>query len=312
MKPCVVCDVTSTGLGESISVVLDTPVHVAQMERFRDGEIGVEIDEGVRGNDAYIVHVMRPAAVADDLLKLLLLTNAVYRNGAARITAVLPYLPYARQDRRVSGLEPVGGRLIADLLQSASIGRVVTLELHNPSLAGFFRVPVENVSTVGLFVDAAKHTGADVVVAPDLGAAKLAEAYAAALGLRTAVVHKSRLSGAEVQVQSIVGDVRDRRPLIVDDMISTAGTLEAATDALLRAGCARPVSIAATHGILVGAATERLRRLPLEHLWLTNSIPLQSPDLAGTLKVIDIGALLAEVVRRLHHGCPVADLLVHR
>ena len=312
MKQCLVYDGSNEGLTQSIGITLDAPVHAAQMERFPDGEIGVEVDEGVRGNDAYIVHSVRPASVADDLLKLLLLTNAIYRNGAARITAVLPYLPYARQDRRISGLEPVGGRLIADVLQSTAIDRVVTLELHNPSLAGFFTIPVENVSTVGLFVAAVKDAGVDVVVAPDLGAAKLAESYAAALGLRTAVVHKSRLSGTKVQVQSIVGDVRAKRPLLVDDIISTAGTLEAAIDALLRAGCARPVSIAVTHGLLVGPATERLRRLPLEHLWLTNSIPLPRAELVGTLHVVDIGSLLAEVVRRLHENSPVADLLAHR
>ncbi len=291
---------------------MDLSVHMAQVECFPDGEVGVQIDESVRGNDVYIVHTVRPACVADDLLKLLLMTDATYRNDAVRITVVVPYLPYARQDRRVSGLEAVGGSLVADLFQSTSIGRVVTLELHNLNVAGFFNVPVENVSTVGLLTGVAQGTGMDVVVAPDLGAAKRAEACAAALGLPVAVVHKSRLSGTEVQVQSIVGDVRGSRPLIMDDMISTAGTLEAVTEALLQAGCTSPVSIAATHGLLVGSARERLRRLPLEHLWLTNSIPLDRSDLAGVLQVVDTGPLLAEVPSRLHDARPVADLLVHR
>jgi ribose-phosphate pyrophosphokinase len=282
-----------------------------RVERFPDGELGVAVDEGVRGRDVYIVQSVAPPAVADNLLELLLAIDAAHRTGAARITAVVPYLAYARQDRRVTGLESVASRVLADLFESVCLSRLVAMELHNPAIEGFFSIPVENVSTVSLLVEAVKTAGIDVVVAPDLGAAKLAERYAAVLGLDVAVVHKTRMSGSEVKANAVVGDVRGTTPLLVDDMISTGGTMAAAAEALIHAGCHTPVFAAATHGLLVGPASERLKRLPIGHLWITNSVTAASIAQLP-LEAVDVGPLLAEIVRRLHQDEPIADLLVHR
>jgi ribose-phosphate pyrophosphokinase len=220
-------------LSEAIATKLRIPLGRRELARFPDGEIHIELHASVRGQDVYLIQPTGPP-VAEHLLELLLLADASRRAGAERLTAVIPYFGYARQDRRAHGREPVGARLVGDLLLANSVDRMVGVDMHTSALEGFFSIPLEHLSAASLLAEAARpHIIANtVVVAPDLGATRLAEHYATILGVPVAIVHKTRLSGHEVSVRTITGEVRDRAPLLVDDMIGTGGTIAAAVDAL--------------------------------------------------------------------------------
>jgi ribose-phosphate pyrophosphokinase len=298
-------------LAEALAAELGLPLGAREVGRFPDGEIRVELGQSVRGHDVYLVQPTAPP-VADNLLELLFLADAARRAGAARLTALVPYFGYARQDRRAAGREPVAARLVAELVQAAGVDRVVAVDLHSPAIEGFFRAPLEHLSAVPLLAVAARDAlpPDPVVVAPDLGAVKLAERYARALTLPVAVVHKTRVSPESATVRALTGDVRGRTPVVVDDMISTGGTVEAAGQALLAAGCVPEMLVVATHALLVGAAVERLRVLPVRRLIATDSVASPAAD-GLPLQTVGLAPLLADAVKRLHHDESLADLLVH-
>lgn len=285
------------GLANLVAQRLGVPLGNLQIDDFPDGELHVELEETVQGHDVYIIQPTAPP-VAESILELLLISDACHRAGAVRVTAVTPYFGYARQDRRVRR-EPISARLVADLFSTGHLQRVAVVDLHNPSTEGFFTSALEHLSAIPILADAIRTSGATVVVSPDLGGANLAGQYAKALGLPVAIVHKERVSGEKVTVHAITGDVKGLVPLIVDDMISTGGTIEAAARALMAAGCEPSITIAATHGLLVGPAVSRLERIPIRQLCLTNSVVTPS---AGTLpiKVVDLSVLLAEAIRRIY------------
>jgi ribose-phosphate pyrophosphokinase len=296
-------------LSEAIAAELRVPLGRRELERFPDGELHVEIHDGVRGEDVYIVQPTGPP-VADHLLEVLLLADASRRAGAERLTAVIPYFGYARQDRRAHGREPVGARLVADLLRASGVDRVIGVDMHTSALEGFFSIPLEHLSAVSLLAEAARAYVASrsVVVAPDLGATKLAERYATILRLPVAIVHKTRLSGHQVSVRAITGEVRGLAPLLVDDMISTGGTIAAAEDALLSAGCLPDITVVASHALLVGPAADRLARVPTRRLIATDSLPVAASS-ALPLEVVSLAALLADAIDRLHTNRSLEDLL---
>ncbi len=234
------------------------------LERFPDGELHIELQESVRGHDVYFVQPTC-APVDEHLFELLLMADACRRAGAIHLTAVIPYLGYARQDRRAHGREPLSVRLIADLLATSGIQRVVAVDLHSQGVESAFAIPVEHMSAVPILAGTVRSSlqRNSVVVSPDLGAVKMAERYARLLDLPVAIIHKTRISGAEVSVQRIVGDVRDKQVLVVDDMISTGGTIEKAIEALLEAGClSSGIQVAASHGLLVGPAARGSENCP--------------------------------------------------
>jgi ribose-phosphate pyrophosphokinase len=280
-----------------------------QFERFPDGELHVEVQESVRGHDVYVIQpTSRP--VDEQIMALLMAADACRRAGAVRLTAVVPYFGYARQDRRTSGREPVGARLVADLIKASGVQRVVGVDLHTASLEGFFGVPLEHLTAVPLLADAVRaRLPADVVVvSPDLGAVRLAERYAQRLDAPVAVVHKLRISAEEVRVHGVVGDVRGRVPVVVDDMISTGGTIEAAVRALVAAGSAPEALVVASHALLVGPAVERLRGVPVRWLVATDSVP--PPVESGLpLHTASLAPLLAEAITRLHRDESLSELL---
>ena len=215
------------------------------------------------------------------------------------MTAVIPYFGYARQDRRVKGLESVTARLVADLLVTSGIGRLVTLDLHTDAIEGFFTVPVERLSAVPILAEAILKVRPDngVVVSPDLGAAKLADSYARLLDLPVAIVHKTRLGPEAVIASHVTGDVRGRTPIIIDDMVSTGGTIEAAARAVADAGAEHQgFIVAATHGLFVGACIERLGGLPIRHIMVTDSVP-QKSEVGLPLEIVGIAGLLAGAIR---------------
>ena len=281
------------------------------VERFDDGELHVELLESVRGDDVYLIQ-STSAPVDEHLVEILFLADACRRAGAARVTAVIPYFGYARQDRRAAGREAVGARVAAGLLESAGLARVVAVDLHAPEIEGFFRIPVEHLSAAGLLARQLEPVadGGGVIVAPDLGAVKLAERYQSWLHLPVVAVHKTRISGSEVSLRAIIGDVRGRVPIIVDDMITTGGTVEAAVRGLLEAGCVPAVSVSATHGVFAGPAVSRLQGLPLRQLVTTNSVESPVSPRAVTA-VVDLAPILSDAITRLHGDRSLEGLLAH-
>jgi ribose-phosphate pyrophosphokinase len=278
------------------------------LETFPDGEIHVLLGESVRAGDVYLLQPTAPP-VERHLLELLLLADACRRAGAQRITAVMPYFGYARQDRRVGGREAVGARLVIDLLTAAGIDRVVAIDLHNPALEAAFHIPLIHVSAVQLLTEAIRPILPEraVIVAPDIGAARLADRYAGLLNLPVAIVHKIRTGGEAVSVRHISGDVHDRVPIVIDDMISTGGTVEAAIHAAREAGARDGAIIVATHGLLVGTAPERLRQLNPRALFVSDTVRIHSA-LPLPIQTVSVAPLLAEVISRLHEGRSLADV----
>ena len=297
-------------LAAAVAGQLDLQLGKRDLERFPDGECHVRILESVRGQDVYFVVSTGPPVEAN-LVELLLLADACRRAGAARRTAVIPYFGYARQDRRVSGRESVGARLVADLLEAGGLDRVVAIDLHSPALEGFFSLPLEHLTAVPLLAEALRHSGvgaSGVVVAPDLGAARLADRYAKLLDLPVAIVHKTRISGREVAIHGVSGDVEGRQPLIVDDMISTGGTIEAAARGLAAAGSLPVAAVAATHGLFVAGAEERLAAVNARRVIVTDTVAAP-PGLRLPLEVVSVAPILARAVRHLHEDRSLADLV---
>ena len=270
-----------------------------RIESFPDGELQVRVTADLHGHDVYLLQPTGPPA-GRQLLELLLLADAVRRAGAPRITAVMPYFGYARQDRRTEPGAPVGARVLTDAIGTRA-DRILTVHLHNPAVEGFCTRPLEHLFVTDRLADRLRGVGDNaVLVAPDLGAVKLAQHYADLLDLPVAYVHKERLSGDRVQVQHIVGDVAGRQPIVVDDMISTGGTVVSAIEALCERGCRTPVTVAATHAVLAGDALDRLAGQPVDRIVVSNTLPPPQED--SLLEIVDIAPLLAETIRRLHEG----------
>ena len=300
-------------LARRVASVLGVELANRVSECFPDGERRIEIEESVRGADVYVLQPTGPP-VADTLLELLLLADACRRAGAARLTAVVSYFGFARQDRRARGREPIAARLAADLMATAGFDRIVALDLHDPALEGFMPIPIEHLTATHLLAEAAKPVVPEhaVVVGPDLGATKLAERFATLWGKPVAVVHKLRTSGETVRAMRVIGDVKGRAPVIVDDMISTAGTVVACAEALREAGCAKPLLVVATHALLVGEALERLRMLDVEALFVTDSLAIDVAKMRGLrLRTVSVAKLLATAISKLHREESMAEMIVH-
>ena len=288
-------------LAESLARKAEVRLVERTLERFPDGELHIEIHESVRGHDVYIVQPTCPP-VDEHLFELLLLADACRRAGASQLTAVIPYFGYARQDRRSRGREPLSVRVVADLIRTSGLERVIAVDLHSYAVESAFAIPVEHVSAVPILAEDARSVAQknSVIVSPDLGAVKLAERYARLLDLPVAIIQKSRISGRDVTVRRVIGDVRDKEILLIDDMISTGATIEKALQALLEAGCSPAgVKVLASHALLVGDAGERLAKLPIETIYVSDSVPTLD-HFPVRLKVLSLAALLAETIQRLH------------
>jgi ribose-phosphate pyrophosphokinase len=309
MSLCLVAGSGNPALGASVAQRLGTELADAVLERFPDGESRVAVSSAVTGSDVYVIQPTGPP-VDQHLIELLMLVDAAHRRGADRITAVVPYFSYARQDRRGQIGEPVGARVVADLLGAVPVDRVLVVDPHTAALEAMFSVPVESITAVPVLAAALRAVvpANAVVVAPDLGAVKLAEQYAAVLDLPVVVVRKTRISGTSVRAEEVVGVVDGRAPVVVDDMISTAGTVAAAAQALLDHGCEPSLFVAATHGLLVGRAVERLCEVPLQRLILSDSLPVPV-QLQVPFEIASIVDPLADAIRRLHENAPIDDLV---
>ena len=296
----------SRSLGAAICALLRTAPARYECRCFPDGESQIEIFESIRGDDVYLVQSTSPPADRH-LVELLLLADACRRAGADRLTAVVPYFGYARQDRRIHR-RSLGARVAADIIGTGRFDRVMIVDAHTPAIEGFFEAPLDHLTAVPILARALAPSLAErsIIVAPDLGAVKLARAYASALHLPMAFVHKTRLDGEAVEAQGVIGDVRDRRPVIVDDMLSTGATVEAAANALLGAGAQAPAAVVVTHPLLVGSARDVLRRVGPRRLVATDTVTLEAPP--AMLEVQSVAALLATAIGRHHRDESLADL----
>ncbi|HEV8382827.1 MAG TPA: ribose-phosphate pyrophosphokinase [Gemmatimonadales bacterium] len=294
-------------LAEEMAQHLGQPLCAVTMRRFADGEIFVKIDENVRGRDVFIIQPTNPPA--ENYMELLLLMDAARRASAARITAVLPYFGYARQDRKDQPRVAISAKLMANLITHAGADRVLGMDFHSHQVQGFFDIPVDHLYAAPVFVShyRTKQLHQPVVVAPDVGSAKMARGFAKRLDASLAIIDKRRPSANIAEVVNVVGDVEDKDCLIPDDMIDTAGTIAEAGAALKRLG-ARRIFAFATHALLSGAAVERLRAAPIEEVTVTNTIRIPDEKQFEKLKVLSIASLMAKAIGYEHSNQSVSSL----
>ncbi len=294
-------------LAEEVAQHLGQPLCRVTVKRFADGEIFVKIDENVRGRDVYIIQPTNPPA--DNLMELLLLMDAAKRASAARVTPVVPYFGYARQDRKDQPRVAISARLIANMVTMAGADRVLGMDFHQHQMQGFFDIPVDHLYAAPAFVNhfRQKRLHDPVVVAPDVGSAKMARGFAKRLNATLAIIDKRRPSANIAEVVNVVGDVKDRDCVIPDDMIDTAGTMSEAVHALKRLG-ARDVYCCATHALLSGPAVERLSNSPVKEVVVTNTIAIPPERLFKQLTVLSIAGLLAKAIGYTHSDQSVSSL----
>jgi ribose-phosphate pyrophosphokinase len=299
-------------LAEEIAQYLRVPLGDAEVSRFSDGEVFVQVNENVRGTDVFIIQPTCPP-VNDTLMELLIMIDAFKRASAHRITAVLPYYGYARQDRKVQGRMPISAKLVADLLEAAGVDRVLALDLHAGQIQGFFNIPVDHLfaGPVVMIDYLRKRDLRDaVIVAPDAGGVERARAIAKRLSANLAIIDKRREGPNSAVAMHLIGDVKDRDAVVIDDMIDTAGTLVQAVSAVQREG-ARRILACGVHPVLSGPAIDRIKASPIEEVVVTNTIAL-TPDkrAAARLTVLTVAPLLGEAIRRIHDEESVSTLFV--
>ncbi len=294
-------------LAEEIAQQLGCQLCKVTLKRFADGEIFVRIDENVRGRDVYVINSTNPPA--ENMLELLLLMDAARRASAARITAVIPYFGYARQDRKDQPRVAISAKLMANMVSVAGADRVLAIDFHQHQLQGFFDLPVDHLYAAKVFVDHYREMNLQdvVVVAPDVGSAKMARGFAKRLNGTLAIIDKRRTGPNVAEVVNVVGDVAGKNCIIADDMIDTGGTMAEAVHALKRLG-AKDVYICATHALLSGPAVERLSAAPVTEVAVTNTIALPPERHFPTLKVLSIAGLLAKAIGYTHSDQSVSAL----
>ena len=294
-------------LAEEIAAELKQPLCQVTIRRFADGELFVKIDENVRGRDVYIIQPTNPPA--EHLVEMLLLIDAARRASAARITAVMPYFGYSRQDRKDQPRVAISAKLVANLVSTAGADRVLAMDFHSHQLQGFFDIPVDHLyaSPVLTAHYRLKRMEEPVVVAPDVGSAKMARGFAKRLNASLAIIDKRRPSANIAEVVNVVGEVEGKDCLIPDDLIDTAGTVCEAAKALKRLGAKR-VFISATHGLLSGPAIERLKDAPIEEVAVTNTIVVPEAKRFDRLVILSVGSLLAKAIANTHQDMSVSSL----
>ena len=296
-------------LAEGICKFLDVRMGNASVDTFSDGEIHVKINENVRGHDVFVIQSTSHPANAN-LMELLIMIDALCRASAQRITAVLPYFGYARQDRKDQPRVPITAKLVANLLTTAGADRVLTIDLHAGQIQGFFDIPLDHLFAVKIFadyIDKLKLNSNVVIVTPDVGGIKAARAYAKRLKCSLAIVDKRRVNDREAEVMHIMGDVKGKHAVIVDDMVATAGSLVEAVEAI-KDGGARDVYAIITHPVLCGPAIERIKKSSLKELLVTDTIFVGEEKMLKKIKVLSVASLLGEAIKRIHNEESVSVL----
>ncbi|MDQ3819021.1 MAG: ribose-phosphate pyrophosphokinase [Acidobacteriota bacterium] len=288
------------GLAASVARELGVKLGECAVEQFPDGEISVRLDEPVRCREVFIIQPTSPP-VNEHLVELLAFADGCRRASASHITAIIPYFGYARSDKRDGGRVPVMASMVADLLQRAGIQHVITVDMHTPQLEGFFRIPVDELAAADVLADAAREGLAEgtIVVSPDVGRLPMATEFARRLDTSVVVLEKKRESGTETKVMHLVGDVRGRPCLIIDDMISTGGTMRSGIEALLEAGARPEITIAATHGLMLDGAREKLSHESVREVFVTDTVEESDKDWPQ-LRVVSVAPLIVDAIRQLN------------
>ena len=309
------CGNSNPQFAETICRFLGVPLGRAEVKTFADGEVSVSLEETVRGADVFLIQsTCKP--VNNNLMELLVMTDACRRASAGRITAVIPYFGYARQDRKAKSRDPISAKLVANMITAAGAHRVLTMDLHAAQIQGFFDIPLDHLQGNPTFVDYyLKKFPEDVynhdefiVVSPDVGSVGRARAFAAKVHMGLAIVDKRRQKANVCEVMNIIGDVRDKTCILYDDMVDTAGSLCNAAKALVDVGGAKAVYACATHGVLSGPAFERIENSPIQEMVFLNTIPQQQNTPSGKLKYLDVAPVFARAIEHVHGGTSIADL----
>ena len=298
-------------LTRGIADVLGVPVGQAKLRRFPDTEVSFQIEENIRGTDVFVVQPTSPP-VDEHIMELLVMIDAFRRSSAARITAVIPYYGYARQDRKDKPRVPISAKLVANILGAAGANRVLTMDLHKAQIQGFFDIPVDHLFAAPVIIDhlSRLHQSNLTIVSPDAGGAERARAYAKRLGAELAIIDKRRGESGAAEVMHVIGDVRGRTCILQDDIIDTAGTMQKAAVALAESGAARVMGCA-VHGVLSGPAIERIESSPIDQLVVTNTIPQDGVrDRCGKILCLSVARLLGQAIRSIHEETSVSSLFV--
>jgi ribose-phosphate pyrophosphokinase len=298
-------------LAQSICRYIEMPLGSCEVTRFSDGETYAEIGENVRGVNCFVVQPTC-SPVNHNLMELLIIIDALKRASAGSIIAIIPYFGYARQDRKTKPRTPISAKLCADLITAAGADRVLAMDLHAGQIQGFFNIPLDHLFAMPTLMEhlRSNYSSDSVIVSPDAGGVERARAYSKRLGASLAIIDKRRSSPNVSEVMHLIGDVKGKDAIVVDDMIDTAGTLTQAAQAIMAQG-ARSVSACASHGVLSGAAIERIEASPLREVVITDTIPL-GPEGQGCkkIKVMSVARLLGEAIKRIHHGDSISSLFI--
>ena len=292
-------------LAEEIAKMLKVPLSPVEIKRFHDGEIYCRVMESVRGCDVYVIQPTSPDASLN-LMELLIMVDAIRRSSPDKITAVIPYYGYCRQDKKTKPREPITAKVVANMLETAGVNRVMMFDLHVAQVQGFFDIPSDNLDVIPVFADYIldKKLKDIVVVSPDAGGASRARAFGKVLNAPIAIVDKRRPEPNVAHVENVIGDVKGKTALLVDDIIDTAGTTTEAAKILLKFG-AKEVYSFATHAVLSQNAIEKIKNSPIKELVVTNTIEIPQEKIISKLKVISIAPLLSETIKRTHEGLPM-------
>ena len=295
-------------LAVAIAERMGKPLGKCTVKKFSDGEIAVNIQETVRGIDCYVI---QPTSnpVNDNLMEMLIMIDAMKRASAGRINAVIPYYGYARQDRKAKPRDPITSKLVADLLVAAGADRIVTMDLHAAQIQGYFNIPVDHLLGLPILIDYWKNKGMEdlIIVSPDHGSVTRARNLAEPLNVPIAIVDKRRPEPNKSEIMNIIGDIKGKNCILIDDMIDTAGTICNAAEALLNLG-AKSVSACATHAVLSGPAIERLEKSSLDEVVLLDTIPLSEDKIIDKFKILSVAPLFAEAMSRIHNNDSVSKM----
>lgn len=298
----------NTQLAEEIAQYLGVTVGASEVKHFSDGEVQVRIDESVRGADVFVIQPTSPP-VNENLMELLIMIDAVRRASARRITAVMPYYGYARQDRKTRARDPITAKLVANILSASGVRRILTMDLHAGQIQGFFDMPVDHLPGVPILAEYFMQAKLEnvVVVSPDLGGVTRARDLAERIGAPIAIIDKRRPEPNMVEITSIIGAIHDKTVIMVDDIIDTAGTITQGAVALKSWGV-RDIYVCCTHGVLSGPAIQRLAEAPVEEVITTNTIPVPREKLIDKIKILSVAPLLGEAIIRIHEDLSVSKL----
>jgi ribose-phosphate pyrophosphokinase len=296
-------------LAEKVAHQLGLELCDVTLDRFADGEIRCKINENIRGVDVFIVQSTQPPA--ENLMELLILIDACFLASAERITVVIPYYGYARQDRKDQPRVPLTAKLVAKLIEAAGSNRALTLDLHSTQIQGFFNIQADNLFAAPVLLDYIRTLHADnmMIVAPDVGSTKMGRAFAKRLNTDMAVVDKRRSAVDQTEVMNIIGDVKDKNVVILDDMVTTASTLVNGANAIAEAG-ARSITACATHPVFAGDACKRVMESPIKEVVVTNSVPFDRMGQCPKVRILDVSELIAEAIKRIHYNESVSTLFV--